>query len=564
MDVLDSKRHRELDAIWCKTPASIGSALRAADSEWCERLLIDACSAHATATASKSGGGDGVTASLSAWREVMTISWEQIHSGVWSEVAPVWRELYSFGCVGFVLSLLRFSGCSAAGAGSSTAATATTKPSADATRDTKQPTSIKPPSAPVVATASGGSGGGGTKRTLAQPSLELPDGLSTASILESGLKALDLAVLIGAGSGVYRTACDELITAIDKRLTALNPTGSDSSVQPPSKKVKSEATALLSALPAEPVIKFPIPRIAAPDLFTFQSKYLDPSTPVILTGVINHWPAYQSSNTGTATTSNSRRSWSNLEYLKSVGGRRTVPVEIGASYMSEKWSQKLMTLSEFIERHIERKTGSGSGGGGGGGEEGKSDIGYLAQHELFSQIPALRNDISIPDYCYLHPTTTVTGTDTKTHTSSATTAAAAAAATATAAADDESDDVASTSGEDEVRLNAWFGPRGTVSPCHTDPTHNLLTQVVGRKYIRLYHSSQTPRLYPNNQHPGSITTNTSRVDIERPDHQQFPLFADAQYTECILAPGEVLYIPVKCWHYVRSLDVSFSVSFWWQ
>jgi hypothetical protein len=43
----------------------------------------------------------------------------------------------------------------------------------------------------------------------------------------------------------------------------------------------------------------------------------------------------------------------------------------------------------------------------------------------------------------------------------------------------------------------------------------------------------------------------------------FPLFGSAPYTECILRPGEMLYIPPGCWHYVRSLSTSFSVSFWW-
>ncbi len=33
--------------------------------------------------------------------------------------------------------------------------------------------------------------------------------------------------------------------------------------------------------------------------------------------------------------------------------------------------------------------------------------------------------------------------------------------------------------------------------------------------------------------------------------------------QCVLAPGECLYIPRHCWHYVRSLSPSFSVSFWW-
>ena len=40
-------------------------------------------------------------------------------------------------------------------------------------------------------------------------------------------------------------------------------------------------------------------------------------------------------------------------------------------------------------------------------------------------------------------------------------------------------------------------------------------------------------------------------------------FKQLEYFDCILAEGEVLYIPVGWWHYVRGLSVSFSVSFWW-
>lgn len=40
-------------------------------------------------------------------------------------------------------------------------------------------------------------------------------------------------------------------------------------------------------------------------------------------------------------------------------------------------------------------------------------------------------------------------------------------------------------------------------------------------------------------------------------------FKKLEYLDCILDEGEVLYIPIGWWHYVRGLSVSFSVSFWW-
>jgi len=88
-------------------------------------------------------------------------------------------------------------------------------------------------------------------------------------------------------------------------------------------------------------------------------------------------------------------------------------------------------------------------------------------------------------------------------------------------------------------------------------------QVVGSKLIRLYPPSVSSALYPRSD----ILKNTSQVDVENPDLDKFPLFADVDdlyRQEVVLNPGQVLYIPPKHWHFVKSLDVSFSVSFWWQ
>ncbi|KAK5623196.1 Lysine-specific demethylase 8 [Crenichthys baileyi] len=241
-----------------------------------------------------------------------------------------------------------------------------------------------------------------------------------------------------------------------------------------------------------------VPRIKCPSLESFNANHLLPLKPVILEGIIDHWPALN------------KHPWS-AEYLRSVAGCRTVPVEVGSRYTDEDWSQTLLTVNEFIDKYILNKVQVS--------ENGHKAVGYLAQHQLFDQIPELKEDIRIPDYCCLG----------------------------------EGD-------EDDITVNAWFGPKGTVSPLHQDPQQNFLAQVVGSKYIRLYSPEDTEKLYP---HESQLLHNTSQVEVENPDAERFPEFVKAPYLECVLQPGDVLFIPVKHWHYVRSLEVSFSVSFWW-
>ena len=196
------------------------------------------------------------------------------------------------------------------------------------------------------------------------------------------------------------------------------------------------------------------------------------------------------------------RRW-DVDYIRRVAGHRTVPVELGSKYTDDAWSQTLMTVAEFIDDYVCRQD---------------APLAYLAQHELFEQVTELAADVVTPSYCGL--------------------------------------------GEDgHVDVNAWFGPPATVSPLHTDPKHNLLCQVFGEKYLRLYAPEHTAALYP---HDGRLLGNTSRVDIGHVDADAFPLFSGAPYTECVLRPGQMLYLPPEHWHYVQALSTSFSVSFWWK
>ncbi|KAF7824069.1 lysine-specific demethylase JMJ30 [Senna tora] len=54
-----------------------------------------------------------------------------------------------------------------------------------------------------------------------------------------------------------------------------------------------------------------------------------------------------------------------------------------------------------------------------------------------------------------------------------------------------------------------------------------------------------------------------QVDLDDIDESKFPNVRDLEFVDCNIEEGEMLYIPPKWWHYVRSLTTSFFVSFWW-
>ncbi|XP_066054617.1 bifunctional peptidase and arginyl-hydroxylase JMJD5 isoform X3 [Chamaea fasciata] len=308
--------------------------------------------------------------------------------------------------------------------------------------------------------------------------------------LARAVRLCDLGLLMGAA--VLDNVLARLVRALQPHLprapAAPAPREPPRSPGLPGAAPEGERPCLRGRLQPPPALRpeEAIPHLRCPSLEHFRDNYLVPQRPVVLEGVMDHWPCM--------------KKWS-VDYFCQVAGCRTVPVELGARYTDEEWSQQLMTVSDFISQYI------------------MDGVGYLAQHQLFDQIPELKEDISIPDYCCL-----------------------------------------GEGEEDDITINAWFGPGGTISPLHQDPQQNFLAQVFGRKYIRLYSPQDSENLYP---HESQILHNTSQVDVEDPDLVKFPNFTKAAFQSCILMPGQILFIPVKYWHYVRSLELSFSVSFWW-
>lgn len=188
-------------------------------------------------------------------------------------------------------------------------------------------------------------------------------------------------------------------------------------------------------------------------------------------------------------------------------GQRFVPVE------TDYWMEEgfdIMQLKDFIQHcKVPSKSSNPSRGG------------YLAQHALFDQLPCLEADLRMPDLALCGD------------------------------------------GDSTVLRQVFFGPEGTMTPLHSDPYENIFCQVVGVKYLRLYAPSESRHLYPRED-----MKNNSRlepVDVLLADavtyQEKFPEFLQAEFQDVVLHPGDVLYLPVGWWHFVKSFSTSISVAF---
>jgi lysine-specific demethylase 8 len=228
----------------------------------------------------------------------------------------------------------------------------------------------------------------------------------------------------------------------------------------------------------------------------FYSKYVATETPVVITGHLE------------------REEWGALEIFKTLDvlhayGDTIVPVEFGTAFESH--GTGVTSLAEFARLFLKPSNDAHDGA------PASTDVAYVSQHQLFHQVPELCESFTIPPYALgrISPETSA--------------------------------------------VNIWLGTSGTRTSLHRDPYLNLLCQVAGFKYVRVYDDAQTQYLAPDVLRAGNKNTFTrSPLDPER--ERSIP--SAARFVECILRPGDVLYIPKNHWHYVRSLTTSVSINFW--
>jgi len=106
------------------------------------------------------------------------------------------------------------------------------------------------------------------------------------------------------------------------------------------------------------------------------------------------------------------------------------------------------------------------------------------------------------------------------------------------------------------------GMDGVLTPAHYDEQENLFAQVEGHKRIILMAPSEFSGMYPFPVH--HPCDRQSQVDIFNPDLERFPKFAQVSGYDCLVSPGEVLYIPAYWWHHIISLTPTISVNFWYK
>jgi len=208
-----------------------------------------------------------------------------------------------------------------------------------------------------------------------------------------------------------------------------------------------------------------------------------------------------------------RKRWIDLADLSRRFGDRTIPVEIGNMMLKgkQKWCERLLTVRELVNDYLIPSNR---------GLISSDKVCYLAQHALFEQLPSLKDDFTPPRFCRLGVLR---------------------------------------------RTNAWLGTRDTVTPLHYDSYHNIFVQVGGVKVVKLIDptSCHVDSLYVVGDKKGlHAQGNVSEVDVENPDYVRFPLFRKVNVLECVVYPGDILFIPKGWWHHVRSLSTSFSVNFW--
>lgn len=229
---------------------------------------------------------------------------------------------------------------------------------------------------------------------------------------------------------------------------------------------------------------FTIPTVHNIEPEQFFADFYAANRPVILTGLVDHWPAL--------------KKWT-LEYLQGAVGNAVVELQAARTEAADYELAK--------DRHKR----------------------FVPMHEVLSAIRSVEasNDFYLTAY----------NDTTNKH--------------ALAGLWDDLTPVSILSHQSPRDGYFWLGPKGTLTPFHHDLTNNLLVQVMGRKKVQLVPSWEVGRM-KNGVH---CFSDRDPAEWDGADASLPPKL------ECIIGPGDALFLPIGWWHHVEALDASISMSF---
>ena len=121
-------------------------------------------------------------------------------------------------------------------------------------------------------------------------------------------------------------------------------------------------------------------------------------------------------------------------------------------------------------------------------------------------------------------------------------------------------------GKRDPLVSIWLGNQSRVA-AHFDAPDNLACCVAGRRTFTLFPIDQIDNLYvgPIDFTPSGQMIST--VDFRNPDLEKHPKFSQAMQHALIadLEPGDALILPSMWWHHVEShTDFNVLVNYWWR
>lgn len=113
--------------------------------------------------------------------------------------------------------------------------------------------------------------------------------------------------------------------------------------------------------------------------------------------------------------------------------------------------------------------------------------------------------------------------------------------------------------EPDYQVRVWVAGQGQRSTIHNDSYENMNAQVVGNKRFLLFAPESHDLLYPQKINDQLWA---SPVNPQAPQLEAYPRFSELSGFECLLQPGDVLYIPKYWWHQALSESACINLNCW--